>query len=1176
MEKLQIVLLGPPGVYEEGRLISIQRRVPRALLFYLAMQAGLVGRGELLPLFWPEEDDVTARRNLRDALARLRDQLPDPTLLITQQDQVRLDLSRVAVDALEFIRLANQVENTPWRIPASIPLPENLTFTLQQAAGLWRSPRFMAGANLPATPGLDDWLQTNSQRLEHIRQRIIERLADHAAAAGNPDAAILWLRQALEYDEINENLHYRLLKLLASQGLRTEIQTHWKIIKKLYLREGGGKPPMALVNLLKSLLQELPVEEPPDQTAYPVPFGIHVPLVGRDAQLHELNQAYRRGGLAVILGDAGCGKSRLIQEVYEDLQPPPRLLLAHAHELESNLPFQPLIDMLRHTLNAEDWRSLPVVYIRPLLALLPELTTLRPEVEPLYSNGQERSQVFDAFHNLLAALASKQRLLLVLDNAQWADEASLAALAYLIERSFFTGKGLLVIAARSEALPPQLASLLDLVKGSHLTLTIQLPMLKRDEIATLTRSVLGQSPPADFVTRLEQDTSGNPLFILETLRSMLDLGIGLDLAGRFSALPLPGSIHALVHNRLKQISPLARQVLGAAAILGSEFEPGVVEKTSLVDPVHTVEALEELEQNHLILPVHQGDSEAGYYLIQKKVREVVVLELGLARKRLLHRRAAQALEICLGGRSKEQAAVIAQHYESGGDPSSAFRWWIEAAQHARRLLSRAETNMAYTHAEKHLPTVESLLSDQDIYQMYTNWGESANDSGDLTLLERICTTQLRLGEQRSSPLLSGSAFSGLANAAALAGRYEEAFNWIEKALKRLSSSIEQDPGGLAEYIEALTQSGTLLTLVSRSEGAKPFYQKALELGETSADPRIQRARFNAHFHQANLLLVTGWPDLARREIEMALSEHQPDQFRPYNELRASIVLAMACSQTGQLATAQKIIETGLNLADQLQNWRLASSFYLAASFNECQSGNMDAAWQHASAALDIGNRFKYPGVISAACCRLGDIYCTLADFPAALDLYRRGLSAPEGSYESLEIQHKIGFIRGSQGELPIGLEMVEAVISTARKSGLGMIWIPAQVAAVALYRIQGEASKVIQAARQIENDCEERAYPFMRATVLWILAAFTLQQGDTPQVMQWSRRVIDAGEKIGSPWVALRGYRLVREVLRQQGQPANEPTQAIQALLDQIEPRAQTSPVRGVFQNFRKSLQKLD
>jgi two-component SAPR family response regulator len=194
---LRILLLGPPLVTYGERPLRVQRRLMRSLLFYLAAQAEPVSRMTLIDLFWPEEDFDQARRHLRETLSKLRGELPQPTILMAEQDYVWLDPIYTYSDVLEFQSLINQVRPYLQR-QGNTPLPEAIYQQMYKAIHLWRSPEFLPGANMPSTEDLDHWLTQQTQSLSYQRQSLLEALADHAAVSGDLEEAIYWVKRALE------------------------------------------------------------------------------------------------------------------------------------------------------------------------------------------------------------------------------------------------------------------------------------------------------------------------------------------------------------------------------------------------------------------------------------------------------------------------------------------------------------------------------------------------------------------------------------------------------------------------------------------------------------------------------------------------------------------------------------------------------------------------------------------------------------------------------------------------------------------------------------------------------------------------------------------------------------------------------------------------------------------
>ena len=145
MQKLEILLLGPLEFKYGGNQLHIRRRLVRTLLAYLGYQQVMISRAELLLLFWPDESDTLGRKRLREILSKLRQELPDPDILLTNDDQVGLDQEHIYVDALDFEILNEQVIRSAQQVPQNRALSDNTHQRLIQAINLWRSPLFMAG-----------------------------------------------------------------------------------------------------------------------------------------------------------------------------------------------------------------------------------------------------------------------------------------------------------------------------------------------------------------------------------------------------------------------------------------------------------------------------------------------------------------------------------------------------------------------------------------------------------------------------------------------------------------------------------------------------------------------------------------------------------------------------------------------------------------------------------------------------------------------------------------------------------------------------------------------------------------------------------------------------------------------------------------------------------------------
>ncbi len=704
---------------------------------------------------------------------------------------------------------------------------------------MWRSTRFLSGIRLPDSENLDTWLLITSQELEAKRQRLLERLIDHDTAAGDVEEAIHWLQVSLEDDETNESLQYRLLSLLEKQQRYSEALNLCTHLQEIYEREGYAELPAGLASLCQRIREAAATPLSQDLPTWPSFGTMQVPFVGRQQILQEMQRAYRRSGSVIVLGETGSGKSRLARELYFSLKPAPRLLLAPARALEDSLPFQPLIDMLRHSITADEWKQMNPVWVTPLSWLLPELSILRPELSPNLLTGlapqQANQLIFEALRQALIILSRKQRLLFFVDNAQWCDPDTMASLVYLTERGFFRSHSMLVLAARPEEQNLHLEDFLNHARNAFPIKSFELPPLNAEEITSLSHYILGSTVTPKIIQRLERETGGNPMFLLETLRLMIEYSLDEDLSETAEHLPLAPSIQAVARERMQHLTLDTQQVLSMAAIIGSEFTVSLLEKTALLPSEQVAQALEELERVHLVKATPRDLLSGEYTFVHEKIRQSILLDLSLARKRLMHLRVARALEQKEKGQSIERELWQASHYEEAGELEAAFKHWLSAGSLARQQKRYMEAQEALQRAEALLLRLGPQAPDPACYTLYSRWIQLASEQADVETLEQVCQQMLAVGQQRRSPLLVGSAYSGLAHAAELQKEPQKGLELLETALPYLKQASHR-----GEQMEAHNRRGVLWVLLNEYELGSECISGSMGLRARSTRSRRSR------------------------------------------------------------------------------------------------------------------------------------------------------------------------------------------------------------------------------------------------------------------------------------------------------------------------------------------------
>lgn len=230
---LRVNVLGTPYLLWNEEPVAISRRIPRAILYYLAVEGKPVSRSNLQILFWPEASEKVTRARLRDNLAKLRAALPDPDLLQTIDDTLMLAPEKVQVDLLEFNNLLEDAGQLPWQLSPTKPLPAAMYQSLAQAAKLWHGPSFLSGLNWPDSEAMDNWLRTKEIEIKHSLKRVLNRLIDHETVIGNLDRVIDWVLIAVQLDNLDEYLHYVLLKTYLDLNRRNEARKHYQEIETL-------------------------------------------------------------------------------------------------------------------------------------------------------------------------------------------------------------------------------------------------------------------------------------------------------------------------------------------------------------------------------------------------------------------------------------------------------------------------------------------------------------------------------------------------------------------------------------------------------------------------------------------------------------------------------------------------------------------------------------------------------------------------------------------------------------------------------------------------------------------------------------------------------------------------------------------------------------------------------
>jgi DNA-binding SARP family transcriptional activator len=1171
---LRIQLLGPPLLTYNDKPVNIRRLILRSLLFYLACQQDVVGRSTLVFLFWSDEPEDKAREHLRDALSKLRVQLPEPEMLVTHMDTVRLNPNRVWVDVLEFEQLIRQARQGITELGPDQPLPQKVYDRLVDAVRLWRGDSFLAGVQLPATNEFDDWFTRTSQSLHQSYLYALERLGQHSMAAGNLDMALEWWELALQHDELNDSYHYQYLTCLQQLGRFREALQHCGQAYDLFRKEVQDIPEN-LLRLCQRIHQQASGGgwQKTDSPAWTYPWKHQSPFIGRKALLSEMKtMLLMSGGAAALVGESGIGKTRLVYELYQSLQTAPRLLLARGRALESHLPFQPLIDTLRQSVQPEEWDQLDLPWRRVLSELLPEIAANIPAHQS--ETEISRNQLFESLHQLLRILTGKpgnegsRRLLLFIDDAHWCDEATLSALAYLLERRFFIENGLLVLAVQSEQITPQLDQYLHHFQAAGLLKMLMLEALSVAEVNELTHRVLGKKVSAEIAERLTRDCGGNPLLLLETLRSAQEYSAESPLQAAMGNLSRMDALRTLLNERLQRLSREERELLYTAALIGGEFSLDILSAAAQADMLHLAAMLEALERLRLIHPLQAGSmsnapaATAVYVFNHERIREALLLELGPAQRRAISLRVAKALENSENPLA-HQAAVLAHHFEEGGEYRKAFHYWLEAAQHAQHLSGRGEAYNAFRQAERLLIRLGYALPESDIYRLFSAWAELAGQSDDIEVLAHLYSSAEQLSNRLRSPLLTGFGLMGTALVMTMRIQYGQALTTLNRALAYLEKA-----GNQYELAQCYHWRGILHIYLNMNQKAVADLERALQFAQSSFDPRMRQAMINARIYLSLVYTLRGWPQEGLKQADQALQESRQIMY-PNGIVRSKAMAARALFYLGRYREAVELCQLGIQRAEAIENHRANARLHISAAQAYLALGHLDESWQHLQTGLKIGQERGFVDVVCEGLCYQGELYRILNALEQAMSSFEQGASSIESFY-TLDNRYRLGLTLMSSGAFETGLELIEQTINIAEQADLATIYLPARLA-LALAELQrGGTGKAYESVKALESQIVQRGYGTMPGIIETIRFEYAFMLGDLETAQSSAQKVIAAGQRLPNLFMELIGHQLAVRLARKLGKPIEESQQAIVRLLDEMGKHAHHPQLLPLYEKFRK------
>ncbi len=773
------------------------------------------------------------------------------------------------------------------------------------------------------------------------------------------------------------------------------------------------------------------------------------PLVGREDSVQLIHGILDRathgsGSIVMLSGEAGVGKSRLAEEVkgYAALKGV-RTLSGSCLESESGAPYYPWIQLFQAYVAQASPQALHRacgLFADEIAKLVPEIAEKIP-VQSTPSGGpseRERVRLFRGLTQFLVNIARDSPVLVELSDLNWADSGSLELLEQVARG--IRSQPLMVLGTYRDVEVEEnsaLARVLFELSRERLIHTLHLNRLDKVGVARMIETTFDRESTPEFVDLVYERTGGNPFFVEEVFRSLVEEGtIFRTPSGRWERKPIaeieiPSSVRKVIRRRLDRLDEECQGALRIASVIGNEFGFEVLQKVSGVEESHLIDLLEKILKARILKERSLPAGRTSYVFTDLQIRGALYAEMSAIRHRRYHERVAQELEAIHPRRIEEVASELAHHYMLGNDPDKALRYSILAAERAARLYAHRE-------AVKQYRTALELLE------------ENPDDARKAGVLEQLGTESDRLGHPEEA-LKAWETAIGLYQSSGNRLRAGDLhrrvgllhllyFRTREKTLESLLTArtiLENEPESV-ELANVYSGLAYMYWLESQGQPARELAMKALEVAERTA----------AHEARAGAYEILGFlsppnqksqvMENLRRELEISKQQNLQNWI-----IQAHRSIGSVWQMGGDCQEGLRWFEAGADLARRQGNlpWEMTiRGDYMAYCL--VYAGELDKAEELAEASFEFYSRF-FPRPEPLNLCARGHVALIRGELSRAeqylsdaLLLSRHPIlwTARSGCHVGL------GRLYLERGETARAVEYLESILDSARGLGTPAMW----------------------------------------------------------------------------------------------------------------------------------------
>jgi tetratricopeptide (TPR) repeat protein/transcriptional regulator with XRE-family HTH domain len=721
------------------------------------------------------------------------------------------------------------------------------------------------------------------------------------------------------------------------------------------------------------------------------------PFVGRRFEFVLLTDLIARltagtGYTVLIEGEPGIGKSRLMREVarFAEARDLPTIT-TNCYEIERGMPYQPVIDLVSRALDrvpSAALQDMALVSLAELAALVPEVAERVPGLPQLSNDFPEvrQARLPHAVAQLLEACRGGRPFILMVDDIQWADEAS-AQVLHFLSRQAAACPMLVIYAYRGEEVDndERFARLVESLRRETGARRIALARLEPGDTSALVAALAQSDTGASgLAARLHDETEGNPFFLISILQSLSEGETLLEPGSRDGTGFLPDALRAAVRVRLAHVPKTLRPLLETAAVLGRRFDFDTLLEVTGKSEEQLLDAVEALVKRHLL----REEPDGGVYdFSHDKVREVVYLDIGGARRQLLHRSIAKALERRGEEETHERDAQLAEHYQRAHVWTKALQYLVLAAERSQTLFAMREALHWWDRAVALLEMHPRALDERQRLAIYERRGtaraQAGQTQGAVADIRRVVEAARAGGDREKTR----DALVRLGMAYRRADAYEEATRCLTEALAESRAMND-----VRRAADTLYHLGTVTWSTGLNDQAIGFHHQAVEICEQAGFDDLvavqaYHGRGEAHYANAEPAPAI---EYFSRSLELARGIGDKSY-----ECENLMMIGHACVGTkglGDYPRALASLEAALGIARSADlQWHMGPTLLGVDHVRAC-TGHYGEAWSGMQSTLLWLESLKQPRYQLIAHDFIGHLLLDLGLNEMALEQLERGMA----------------------------------------------------------------------------------------------------------------------------------------------------------------------------------------